>query len=164
MSQTYFTRINTLRNHVDAMLLAMTDTAYRRNGYVHLYGVGMAASLLALKRGLDPELAQMAGILHDYASYAEAAEDDHAIRGAALSREVLERLSIATAEEVDAICTAISRHSDKHRVDGPFDELLKDADVMHHWLRNPKEPPSSWEMPRIEALCEELGLDFSLCR
>jgi len=35
-------------------------------------------------------------------------------------------------DEIDIIITAISRHNDKNTVHKPYDELLKDADVMSH--------------------------------
>lgn len=45
-----YTRIDTIRKYVDFMLLRNTDDTDRRCGYIHLYGVGMVAALIAYKR------------------------------------------------------------------------------------------------------------------
>lgn len=152
-----YTRIDTLRKYVDAMLLQNPDNNDRRCGYVHLYGVGMFAALIALKRGFDPELAEMAGILHDYISYKEPDTADHAHRCVPVVRELLSEMNITTSEETEMICSAIYNHSDKDRVDSGFDEIIKDADVMQHWLRNPKEPIFR-DGDRIEKLRQEFEL------
>ena len=44
----------------------------------HLYGVSMSAELIAQKRGLDTELAGMAGMLHDLYAYESGSYEDHA--------------------------------------------------------------------------------------
>jgi hypothetical protein len=139
------------------VLLKNPDDVDRRNGYVHLYGVGMFAALIAIKRGVDPELAEIAGILHDYISYKEPHTADHAHRCAPVVRELLFEINITTAEETEMICSAIYNHSDKDSVNSTFDEIIKDADVMQHWLRNPKEPIFR-EGDRIEKLRQEFGL------
>ena len=67
-----YTRVDTIRQYVDGMLNNLTDPDERRAGYVHLYGVGQAGALIALRRGHDrecAELAQIAGMLHDFAAY-----------------------------------------------------------------------------------------------
>lgn len=157
-----YTRIDTLRKYVDEMLLQNNNDNERRCGYVHLYGVGMAAALIALKRGFDPELAEMAGILHDYISYRGFDTADHAHQCEPVVRDLLNKIAITTAEETDIICSAVYNHSDKDRIDSDFDEIIKDADTMQHWLRNPKEPLFR-EFIRVQKLCDEFNLNFSLC-
>lgn len=51
--------------------------------------------------------------------------------------KIVEKLGLTTAEENDMICSAIYHHDDKLIVDAPFDELLKDADVIDHSLTDP---------------------------
>jgi HD superfamily phosphodiesterase len=162
-----YTKIDSLRKYIDEMLLSQPDAAYRRNGYVHLYGVGMAAAIIALKRGFDPELAEMAGMLHDYICYQDYAKDGptHAYDCEPVARSILNEMNITTKDETDLICSAIYNHSDKNKIHSDFDEILKDADVMQHWLRNPKEPLNTFyrDEGRVEKLCKEFGLIFSLC-
>ena len=154
-----YTRIDTLRKYVDEMLLQNEDLNERRCGYVHLYGVGMAAALIALKRGFDPELAEMAGLLHDYITYQGYDGPEHAHHGAPVVRALLESINITTKEETNLIVQAVYHHSDKDRIDSKFDELLKDADCLQHWLRNPMEP-----LYREQERVEKLSIEFSLQR
>ena len=56
------------------------------------------------------------------------------------------------------ICTAIYHHDSKDKVDGPIDEILKDADVLHHTLADPVKEVKEHERARYEKLCTELGL------
>lgn len=137
-----YTRIDTIRRHVDQMLLENQDDEDRRCGYVHLYGVGMAAALIALKRGHNreyAELAEIAGMLHDYISYQGKDGPNHAKECEPVVRSILIETKEFTQDEINMICTAVYNHSDKGVVGSEFDEILKDADVMHHWLRNPME-------------------------
>ena len=58
-------RVEAVRQMVDEALRQQPDVEERRCGFVHLYGVAQSCGLLALKRGLDPELCTLAGMLHD---------------------------------------------------------------------------------------------------
>ncbi len=55
----------------------------------HLHGVSLAAVLIAKKRGEDPELAVIAGLLYDLYAYTKEAYDDHARKGADIARVLL---------------------------------------------------------------------------
>ncbi len=50
-------------------------------------------------------------------------------------------------------------YDDKHMVDSPMDELLKDADVIHHTLNDSSKAVKEKEQDRYEALCKELELN-----
>ena len=152
-------RLKELRKIVDQELLSIEDLDRRKSAYVHLYGVSLAAALIAEKRKADSELACMAAMLHDLHAYKSGSYEDHAHRGAELARNILNSLAITTADETEAICTAISRHDDKHKVDGPLDEVLKDADVMHHCMNDMSKAVKDKEVARYGALRKEFGLD-----
>lgn len=158
-----YTRIDTLRKYIDEMLLKNPDDVDRRCGYVHLYGVGMAAALIAYRRGFDPELAEMAGILHDYISYQGMDGPNHAHECEPYVRALLNKMAITSEEETELICRAVYHHSEKAETHSEFDEIIKDADVMQHWLRNPKEP-LWYEKERVKKLCAEFQLDLNLSR
>ena len=151
-------RLKELRTYVDRELEQMPDAGKRTGAIAHLYGVSLAATMLAKKRGLDPELASMSAMLHDLHAYKSGSYEDHAHRGADLAREILETLKLTTAEETETICSAIFHHDDKQAVDGPMDELLKDADVIHHCMNDVSKAVKDWEKARYERLCEEFGL------
>ena len=122
-------RLKTLREYVDKELNLLEEEK-RTSATAHLYGVSLAATILAKKRGLNEELAAMAAMLHDMHAYKSGSYEDHAHLGADLARKILDDLAITTSEETDIICSAIYHHDDKLVIDSPMDELLKDADVI----------------------------------
>ena len=152
-------RLKELRKYVDGELDRMKDPEKKISAAAHLYGVSLAATMLAKKRGLDPELASMAAMLHDLHAYRSGSYDDHAHKGADLARQILEELKLTDAEETELICSAIYHHDDKYAVDAPMDELLKDADVIHHCLNDVSKPVKEKEKARFEKICAEFGLE-----
>ena len=137
-----YTRIDLVRKTLDDDLKQIKDEEIKRCAYVHLYGVGQAAAFLSLKRGYDrntAELAEVAGMLHDYAKYIYDEEENHAEKSSECAREILSKISKFSKEEVNQICKAIFLHSNKNEIDEVFDEILKDADEMQHYFRNPME-------------------------
>ena len=150
-------RLKDLRTYVDHEL-AQLDPDTCRSATVHLYGVSLAAQLLAEKRHQDAELAALAAMLHDLAAYKSGSYEDHAHRSADLARSILTELQLTTTEETEAICSAIYHHDDKGVVDGPLDEVLKDADVMHHCMNDLRKAVKEKEQVRYAALRRELGL------
>ena len=150
-------RLKELRKYVDAELNKMEDVDKRTSAINHLYGVSLAATMLAKKRGLDPELAAMAAMLHDLHAYKTGSYDDHAHKGAELAREILEDLDLTDAAETDTICSAIYHHDDKLTVDGLMDEVLKDADVIHHCMNDMSKPIKEKEQARFDKLSKEFG-------
>ena len=153
-------RLKELRKYINAELYKMDDVDERTAAIVHLNGVALAATMLAKKRGFDPELAAMAGMLHDLHAYVTSSYDDHAHKGAELAREILTKLELTNEEETDAICSAIYHHDDKLVEDAPFDELLKDADVISHTLNDPTKVIKDKEKARYESLCKEFGMEI----
>lgn len=97
-------RLSELRAHVNYELEMIPDPKSRTGAVAHLYGVSLSATMLAKKRGLDPELASMAAMLHDLWAYKNGSYEDYAHRGAALAREILEGLGLTSPEETEAIC------------------------------------------------------------
>lgn len=160
MHERQYTRIDYVRNLLDEMLKNCEDKETARNGFVHLYGVGQACALLALHRGHDrkyAELAEVAGMLHDYSTYKEGMRDNHAEKSSLEAEHLLLKTKQFTEEEIAMICQAIRRHSDKEQVHTEFDEILKDADDMQHWLRNPVEE-YFFSKERAQKVAKEFGL------
>lgn len=167
MEDRKYTRIDQVRRYLDDMLKACPDKEVGRCGFVHLYGVGQACALLALRRGHDrtyAELAEIAGMLHDYAKYMDRdnAENEHEKKSGIAAEQILIQAGCFTQQEIAMVCTAISRHGLKKQTDGELDEILKDADVLQHWLRNPTEE-YFFHKNRIPELIEELGLSGCTC-
>jgi len=162
-------RLEQLRQVIDDIVRNNPDKVESRCGFVHLYGVSATCTILALRRGLDPELCSAAGMLHDIWNYKIGDSPDHAQLGAGEAREILSELANFSPGEIKVICHAIARHSDKQSIDSDIDELLKDADVFQHYLYNPslfKVPasPDSVSQPmraqRLKRVLAELGLEY----
>ncbi|MBR1628830.1 MAG: HD domain-containing protein [Lachnospiraceae bacterium] len=151
-------RLKELRKYVDAELNKMEDADKRNSAIVHLYGVSLAATMIAKKRGMDTELASMAAMLHDMHAYKSGSYEDHAHKGAELAREILGELKLTNEEETDLICSAIYHHDDKLVVDSPMDEVLKDADVIHHCMNDLSKAIKEKEQARYDKLCVEFGM------
>jgi putative nucleotidyltransferase with HDIG domain len=151
-------RLKELRKYVNKELNKMEDEDKRISAVAHLYGVSLAATMIAKKRGLDPELASMAGMLHDLHAYKTGSYDDHAHKGAELARKILGKLELTDEAETDIICSAIYHHDDKYNTDSPMDEVLKDADVIHHCMNDLSKAIKEKEQARYDKLCEEFGM------
>jgi uncharacterized protein len=130
-------RLEIVRAKVDSVLESIGRQSDRRCGYVHLYGVAALCALLATKRGIDSELCATAGMLHDISSYETGDPKDHAERSASRASELLAETCLYSESEMAAVSEAIRMHSSKNTVDGPLCEVLKDADVLQHYLYNP---------------------------
>ena len=151
-------RLKELRRYVDAELNKIEDEDKRTSAIAHLYGVSLAATMIAKKRGLDPEIASMAAMLHDFHAYKTGSYDDHAHKGAELARSILEELNLTNETETEMICSAIYHHDDKLVTDSPMDEALKDADVIHHCMNDLSKAVKEKEQARFDRLSEEFGM------
>ncbi len=156
-----YTRLDEARTLIDGIIKSIGNEEDKRGAYVHLYGVGLLASLLAMKRGFDrktAEMAEIAGMLHDLLTYVDrsADTDDHAHACAEYTKErVLDHLTCFSEEEKAVLFQGIYNHSDKHVLGDPFDELIKDADAAQHALRNPMED-FFYDHPRVQRVIQEL--------
>ena len=151
-------RLEQVRQAVDEIVRQQPDKSWRRAAWIHLYGVSLTCGLLALKRGLDVQLAQVAGMLHDLSTYQRADDTDHDRLSAQAARRLLGESGLFSPQETGTICQAILHHRAKGEVHAPLDELLKDADVLQHYLYNPGFKQQASEKPRIAAVLAELGV------
>lgn len=151
-------RVKDLQKQVyKSLAKCLNDEQDRAKAVAHLHGVSLAAAMIAKKRGEDPELASMAGLLHDLYAYKSGSYDDHAHKGADLAKKILNDLGSVSKEELDTICSAIWHHNDKENTDSSMDEVLKDADVIDHSLTDPTKEVKSHEAARYARLCDEFG-------
>lgn len=150
-------RIKEVQKYVFRILKGMEDNSKRSKAVAHLTGVSLAAVVIAKKRGEDPEIAAICGLLHDLYAYKHDSYEDHAHKGADYAREILDELALTTGEETDMICSAIWHHDSKAQTDAPMDEVLKDADVIHHSLADPTKEVKEHEKERYVRLCTEFG-------
>ena len=157
-----YTRLDGVRSILDGIIKSFDDEEDKRGAYVHLYGVGLMASLIAFKRGHGRETAELAcvaGMLHDLLTYVDRSEDtyDHAHSCAVYAKEnVLDKLDRFTDEEKEMIFNGVRNHSDKREKGFWFDEIIKDADAVQHTLRNPMED-LFFKSERIQQVLRELA-------
>ena len=153
-------RLEILRGEIDKIIYERYQNQPERIRFFteHLYSVARYCSLLALKRDLNQEIAMTAGMLHDIANVnGDGGSESHPLLGAEQAKELLEIINLYNDDEIRIITTAISKHGDKHVVHEPYDEILKDADVLSHCFYNPDFPVSDWEIERCTNLLAELG-------
>ena len=151
-------RIEKVREYIDDVLLNMTDFTERRCGYLHLYGVAQACTMIAMKRNENAELATIAGMLHDIYYYSTLDSKDHAHKSSLVTSEILKSLNIFDDYEITKICSAIYNHSSKGVKHSSFDEVLIDADVLQHCLYNLLFEVAEHEKERFEKLKLEFGI------
>ena len=104
-------RIKDLQKEVHRILKCMDENQKRAGAIAHLHGVSLAAVMIAKKRGEDPELAAMAGLLHDMYAYKSGSYDDHARLGAEYARQILNepRNHFRGRDQYHLLCNCASR-------------------------------------------------------
>jgi len=149
-------RLEILRLKIDK-LIRKKQPKRDKYFYVHLYSVSQFCSLLALKRNLNAEIAAICGILHDIYPVLTGSYENHGIKGAKKAKKILSKLNLYSDEEISIITNAISRHSDKDIIQDPYDEILKDGDVMSHCLYNTDFQVNEKEIDRYKKILNEFG-------
>lgn len=109
---------------------------------------------LGTERHQNVELLKIAALLHDYARFAQNQLGHHAQKSAGAARVILEERNEFTPAEIEKVCRAIAHHSDKDRIDSPFEDTLKDADVLASWTQNPTMPLSDCRQARLARLLD----------
>ncbi len=129
-------RVEKIMQYIDDIFLNIINSDERKVAFIHSYGVAQCCSLLAVKRGLNSELAFVCGLLHDVYAYKTGVRKLHSINGAEMIRVAFKYKlkDVFTNEEQTLIKSAIFHHSDKEHIHDEYDEILKDADVLQHWL------------------------------
>lgn len=151
-------RLEKIREIADQYIMKIKDVTIRKFAYVHTYGVAQNATLLAKRRGINVELSCIAAMLHDIALYAyNCSHATHAKQSSILAKEILEDTALFTDDEIMMITNAIALHSNKMERDGgKISELLKDADVLQHYLYNVNIELSAKDKYRLYYLLEEI--------
>ena len=127
-------RLECVREYVNGIFDGIEDAETKGAAYVHSYGVSQCCALLALKRGMNVELATAIGLLHDVYSYKTGSTALHSHNGAEMVRVAFKHglRDLFAEDEQTIIKSAIYHHSDKDHVHDEYDELLKDSDILQH--------------------------------
>ena len=158
-------------NRILAMLLAdwkdLSDEGRDfpiRWNIMHMYSTSQLAKLLAIRRGLDPELAGIAAALHDIAVVTTKRNEGHAQLAEKYIDDFIEAYNgkagakgaPLTEEDRDQIVRAVAQHSDKVTDSGdPFVELLRDVDSLDRCLHGIKMEEA--HVVRCDKMMRELG-------
>jgi uncharacterized protein len=159
-------------NRILTMLLAdmkdLTDEGRDfpiRWNIMHMYSSSQLVKLLAMHRGIEPELAGIAAALHDIGVVMTKKHEGHAEGAEKYVYEFLEKYNIesgkklppVTKEEMEKVVKAIVKHSDKEaNSNDPFVELLKDVDSLDGYLHGGKAEGARLE--RCKRTMEELRI------
>jgi uncharacterized protein len=134
-----------------------------------MYSTMQIAKLLALKRGLNPELAGLTCALHDIHTLLTGSTKNHGLNADNHIKEIISeynkqftgKLPEITREEEERITNAIKVHSDKISVsDDPLTELLRDVDSIDSFLHGMIQGKNSGRIPRGNKVLKEFSIDF----
>ncbi|GAW91434.1 HD domain-containing protein [Calderihabitans maritimus] len=128
---------------------------------LHMASCTAIGKLLALKRGIDPELAAIACSVHDYGRLVTGKQKNHAAAGYEPLKEFLQETGLFTEEQTELIAQSARNHSNKNEVGSPLEELVKDADVLDCYLHGvPLEREE--QRHRLRQVLEEIKLSEML--
>lgn len=124
----------------------------------HVRSVAKLMAVLAPGRGLDTELAEIIGQLHDAGRLRPGGvPEGHAQHGASEVMAFLKENRLLPESSQQIVVNAIRRHSAKGKQQEAYDELLKDADVFQRLLEGePILSRPAWRK-RAALVLEELG-------
>ena len=97
---------------------------------LHMASCARLAWLLALKRGVKPELAACAATIHDIGRVITGLQADHAAAGAVPAQQFLAATNLFSQQEILQLVQAVAHHSSKAVIGSPLEEIVKDADVV----------------------------------
>lgn len=102
---------------------------------IHMISSGRIGYMLGKRRGVDPTVASIACIVHDYGRILTGRKANHAETGYEPVKGLLEGLGFSD-EVIDEISIAVRNHSKKDEIGGPLEEIVKDADVLDYYYYN----------------------------
>ena len=110
---------------------------------MHMYTSSQLAVLVALKKGLDPELMGIIAALHDIGAIMTKKRDNHARNASKYIYEIINEyntkwrgsLNEITVDETKIIHEAVVNHSDKHLIsESAYAEAMKNIDSLDRYL------------------------------
>ena len=136
----------------------------------HTMGVIKLATLLANKRGLDPEIVTITMVLHDHGRLVTGVWEGHDEISPPLVRKILKDIGDFTPEEIGQIVKLTRTHRQKDETGDPYEECIRDADVLDVYLAGTAgftrevEPLAEYvakNRKRLENLAKELGFPLA---
>ena len=138
-------------------------------GLKHISGCIQIARILAQKRGLSMEIAEVTAALHDIYVTVTGTYRNHAKLGVSIAEIILREIGGFSKNEIKIITDGVAHHSEKDiYTDDPYIELIKDVDVFDCSLYrgaegdyriNKSDAIINEYIKRIIKVRKELGLD-----
>lgn len=153
-------RFDRLKIKVTCFLME-NNPDYAPIGIAHLAYSACIGAILARKRGQNMDLAQTAGYLHDvwlhlHAPYDEATVKLHAHEGALLAERFMREMGEYTDGEIAVVARMIENHDFTGQTDDPMSEIMKDSDMLSHYLNASAVGREDKFNPRAAAALYEL--------
>lgn len=131
-------RFDRLKIKVTEFLME-NNPGYAPIGIAHLAYSACIAAILARKRGENMDIAQTAAYLHDVWLHLHAPYDDetvrlHAHEGAVMAERFMREMGEYAEAEITTVVTMIENHDFTAQTDDPMSEIMKDADMLSHYL------------------------------
>ncbi|NCB78236.1 MAG: HD domain-containing protein [Negativicutes bacterium] len=124
---------------------------------LHVASCAQIGQWLAVKRGVNQELAALACSLHDFGRIVTGKQANHAENGYAPVKDFLLQQDGFLPEECEQLALAVKHHSDKDKVGTPLEEIVKDADVLDCFQYG-QELTRPEQRERLKKVRAELGL------
>jgi len=160
------------RKVVEMILNSKLTDAERESSKIweikHSSGCTQVGRILAEKRRLNKEYAELICVLHDIYVIVTGKYSDHAHLGEPIAKKILKGTKKFNPKEIKLITEAVFNHSDKHiYTKNPYVELAKDADTLdcflydnveNYYLYNKRPEVAIEYFKRITKLRKELGM------
>ncbi|MCP3806632.1 CHAP domain-containing protein [Paenibacillus sp. Lou8.1] len=157
-----FKRLESVRGLVHEMLVTTENNSMKQEAWAHLFGVSNFASMLAMRRGQDVEIAAIAGVLHGFYFYKTGIKDFPGPNSADAVRPILRNTQLFTDEEQLVILRSIFYQGDRHQGHGPYEEIIKDAILLQMYLQSAGNHSFKTDIRRLQNVFVELGIPVEL--
>ncbi|MDT0123230.1 CHAP domain-containing protein [Paenibacillus sp. RRE4] len=156
--------IGTPNNRIDEVarvIRAMSHEGFmgKEEVWIQLVGVSSFASLLATRRGVNQELAAITGLLHGCYLYRTGINVFPGPNSADTARQLLRGLQLFSEEELSIILNSIFVQEACQQVQGPYEEILKDAIQLQMNFSPVKQSTATkMEKVRLHHVLHKLGM------
>ena len=134
----------------------------------HMITTAQIMRLLAVMRGLNPDICAIAGALHDIATMESGKHENHMVKSLEYIEPLLNEYNASShcqngkygvsSEEIALLKEIIPQHGDKDKIsDNPYIEAIRDADAIDRYLQGVET--KELEMPRLIVLFSKLNVD-----
>lgn len=171
-------KLNTVRSHrIIQLFLERSKNWCKKNrdfsiywNTSHMTTTSQIMRLLAVMRGLNPDICAIAGALHDIATMESGKHENHMLKSLDYIEPLLKEYNVSSHcqdgkysisnAEIELLKEIIPQHGDKDKIsDNPYVEALRDADAIDRYLQGVET--KEIEMPRLTTLLSKFNVDVN---